>query len=233
MNGVLLRPLPYRDPDRLVMLRIDAEGAQGYPGLSAAEIEALREHSKAFQSLGAMLGFTVSLTGAGEMEQLPPAVLILFAAAAFLLLLACTNTANLQMARNRGRRAEMALRTTLGATRSRIVRQILTENLLTALLAAVAALLLAWTALKGLPLIVELPLAQEVALDWRVMLFALAVASGCGMLFGMIPAWQATRWELNEMLKQGGRSIIPNGLRNGLLISQLALARWPPCCWDC
>ena len=57
VNGVLLSGLPYPDSDRLVMLRIDVEGAQGYPGLSGAEIEALREHGKSFQSLGAMLGF--------------------------------------------------------------------------------------------------------------------------------------------------------------------------------
>ena len=71
IDGVLLEPLPYTDPDRLVMLRIDAEGLDAYPGLSRAEVEAFRQETDVFDGLGTMVGFTVGLTAPGAMEQVP------------------------------------------------------------------------------------------------------------------------------------------------------------------
>lgn len=137
-------------------------------------------------------------------------LLLLFAAVAFVLLIACANVANLLAGRALERRREIAIRTALGAGRGRLIRQILTENLLLCALGAAAGLLLAYGGLRYFVAVqpVEMPIGAaqgSVSLDWRVLTFAAALAVLTAVLSGLLPALQASRYRLHDVLKQGGR----------------------------
>ena len=137
-------------------------------------------------------------------------LLLLFAAVAFVLLIACANVANLLAGRALERRREIAIRTALGAGRGRLIRQILTENLLLCALGAAVGVMLAYGGLRYFLAVqpVEMPVgvpAGGVSLDWRVLGFAAALAVLTAVLSGMLPALQASRFRLHELLKQGGR----------------------------
>lgn len=154
---------------------------------------------------------------------------ILLGAVLFLLLIACANVANLQLTRAAARQREIAVRMALGAGGGRIVRQLLTEGLLLALMGGVAGLLLA---IWGTELLIALapdsllPSVADVRLDWRVMLFALAAAIGTGLLFGLAPAWQARKVDVNTALKENaGRGSSARGrLRGALVVAEIALS---------
>ena len=137
-------------------------------------------------------------------------LLLLFAAVAFVLLIACANVANLLAGRALERRREIAIRTALGAGRGRVVRQILTENLLLCALGAAAGVLLAYGGMRYFLAVqpVEMPVgdaARGVSLDWRVLAFAATLAILTAALSGLLPALQASRFRLHDLLKQGGR----------------------------
>jgi putative ABC transport system permease protein len=136
---------------------------------------------------------------------------LLLGAVAFLLLIACVNVANLLLARGTSRQREVAVRAALGASRFRIFNQFLTESFALALLGGVCGIVLALLILKGMTLVMPptgtmLPSEADIRISIPVLLFTIAITGVCGLLFGSVPAWQATRLDLNEVLKTGGRT---------------------------
>ncbi len=136
------------------------------------------------------------------------ALLVLLGAIVAVLLIVCINLGNLMLARATARMRENAIRSALGAAAGRIVRAVLTESLLIALAGGVLGMALAYIAvhalIAGAP--VNLPRLDEVAVDWRALLFALASSIVCGLLFGAIPAWRAAHSEPQDALRCGGRT---------------------------
>jgi len=140
--------------------------------------------------------------------QVRGSLLILFGSVAFVLLIACANVANLQLARADVRRREVAVRTALGAGRGHIVSQLLTESVLLSIAGAIAGLAVAWA---GLQIVVtlrpaDLPRLDETTLDGTVLLFTGVLAIVTGILFGLLPALQLSRPDVTGVLKDGGRT---------------------------
>jgi predicted permease len=155
---------------------------------------------------------------------------VLLGAVGLLLLIACVNAANLLLARSTARVREIAIRTALGAHRGRIIRQLLTESLVTAILGASGGMVLALLALRQLVafLPANFPRASEIALNQRVFAFTLLVTVLTGIVFGLVPALIASRTDLTQHLRDGGRGTTGGGnqqrLRNVLVAGETALA---------
>ena len=159
-----------------------------------------------------------------------PLLLVLFAAVALVLLIACANVANLMLARTVARRKEIAVRSALGASRERLLRQLVTESLLLSLVGGAVGVLLASFGINGITALLadELPLATVIAVDASVLLFAFAISAATGVLAGLAPAWQGTKTNLAQSLKQGlGRTDGDDGggrARVFLVVSEVALS---------
>lgn len=159
-----------------------------------------------------------------------PFLLVLLGAIGFVLLIACANVANLFLARGSSRGREIAVRVAMGASRGRLIRQLLTESLLIALAGGALGLMVAYAGLRSLLATapVNLPRVSDIRLDGWVFVFAFLISIATGAAFGVAPALYATKTNLNESLKEGeGRASAGAGrarLRQGLVIGELALS---------
>jgi putative ABC transport system permease protein len=157
------------------------------------------------------------------------ALLLLGGAVGLLLLIACANVANLVLARGLVRARELAVRTALGASVRRIVRQLLTETLVLAAAGGMAGIALAYIGIRALRNVLppDLPRVAEVGLDLRVLAASIAITFATGLLLGVLPARRATRFDLQDSLRDGGRALGDRSgrrLSGGLVVAQVALA---------
>lgn len=158
-----------------------------------------------------------------------PMLLVLMGAVVLIILLASVNVANLLLARASGRQREMAMRLAMGATRSRLIRQMLTESVILSLVSGVVGVLTAIAALHFVQFLpARIPRLAEVQVDWTVLAFALLVSLLAGLGFGLVPALQSSKAEIAVAIREGARgsgtSRKTNRLRGLLIVSQLALA---------
>jgi len=207
-----LKPGVSKEQARAEMTTISARLEQQYPDKD------LHKSSNVEPTLEALVG------------DIRPALLILLGAVGCVLLIACANVANLLLARAMTRHKEMAIRSALGASRMRVIRQLLTESVLLSLAGGALGLILAvwWSDLLVALGKENIPRALQVGLDWRVLGFTLLVSVLTGVVFGLVPALHSSKTELTESLKEGGRSSTEgarrNRIRGVLVVSELAIA---------
>ena len=235
-GGDRLRVPSYVNPARLSIRtnRFLIGIARLKPGVTAKRAQA------ALETIAGQLEQQYKDTNAGISTSVVPlrehiigkiqsALMVLLAAVGFVLLIACANVANLLLARAAARRKEIAIRTALGAGRLRLIRQLLTESILLAVMGGALGLLLAYGEIRlllGLNL-ANIPRLNEIDIDNRVLGFTFLIAILTGIIFGLAPALQASKTDLNETLKEGARGstggLSRQRTRSLLVISEVAL----------
>jgi putative ABC transport system permease protein len=153
------------------------------------------------------LGVTFQSVGDFQYGSIKPALLLLMGAVCFVLLIACSNVANLLLARGTVRQRELSIRTALGAARVRLVRQLLTESVLLSMIGGLLGLGLAWGALQVLLAIhpSSVPSVESIGIDRTVLLYTAVLCGVVGILFGVAPAWEGSNPGVSEALKEGAR----------------------------
>jgi putative ABC transport system permease protein len=163
-------------------------------------------------------------------QNVRPALLVLFGAVSLVLLIACANVANLLLVRAVSRQKEIALRTALGGSRHRIVRQLVIESVVLACIAGgVGVIIASWGVTALMSTVTALPRVSKIGVDLPVLGFAVAVSVATGLIFGLVPALQATRLNLRDVLNEEGRGSAGGGvrhrrLRSTLVVAEIALA---------
>jgi predicted permease len=229
-------------------LKPGATAEQAQNQLENAFRQSVLEHHAVRQSMAHMLGQSeigaldpnslprlfLDPGGQGEMnsrQAYAPSLYLLLGVVAMVLLIACANTANLLLARATGRRKEIGVRLAIGASRFRLIRQLLTESLMLSFLGGALGLTFALWIKNGLLAVSDWGgkgmTALEPTLDWRVLGFTMALSLATGVLFGLAPAWRATNVDLTPALKDGGRGSSAASrllLGRGLVVFQVALS---------
>jgi putative ABC transport system permease protein len=177
-------------------------------------------------------GWTVRVISLREqlVGSVRPALIVLVTAVGFVLLIACSNVANLLLVRAAARQRELCVRSALGAPRSTLMMQMLVESLVLSTLAGAAGLVIAYWMLRALLTMLPstLPALAQAGLDWRVLAFTGAISLATGLAFGIVPAQQCTRYDTAEGLREGARGTIggrkAHRMRNALVVLEVALA---------
>jgi putative ABC transport system permease protein len=230
----LWRPLPI-DPMRLDRgphyLRVIGRLKPGVTlAESQAEMSAIGARlSEQYPEKIARHGIKLQLLSDVVVGDVRPALFVILGAVGFVLLIACANVANLLLARAGSRQREMAIRTALGAGRSRIIRQLLTESVSLAAAGGAAGLLVAVWGVDSLVSLAPdaLPRIHEIGIDARVAAFTMLVSLLTGVVFGLAPALQLSKPDLSDGLKESGRTtagVQRNRLRSALIVSEIALS---------
>ncbi len=203
------------------------------PGVSLeqaqADLQRIAANLATSHPLDRGVGVTLRPLQEDRIGSLRPAILLLMGAVILILLIACSNVANLLLARNSGRAREVAVRVAMGAARSVLIRQFLVESLvLGAVGGAVGSALAGWACAaiaRAHP--AQLPQLAGVHLDFRVLIFAIAVSLGSSLIFGAIPAWVSSGVNLSEAFKESGRAVAGRSkqwLRHTFVAGEMALA---------